>query len=53
MNGQEKMLEINARKTPDPETGYNRYSWEDVRELAEADGYSTGFCPVCGDLCVG
>jgi hypothetical protein len=30
-----------------------RYTWEDVRELALEDGYSAGYCPVCGDLCVG
>jgi hypothetical protein len=52
MSSQDKMLEINSRKTPDPKTGYNRYSCQDVEELAQADGYSTGYCPFCGDLCI-
>jgi len=45
--------EINASKVPDPETGYFRYTWQEVAELAQYDGNSTAFCPVCGDLCIG
>lgn len=45
--------EINAAKTADPATGFFRYTWQDVKDLADHDGYSTAFCPVCDDLCIG
>ena len=43
---------INARKHAEGQRGIFRYTWEDVKELADHDGYAIGYCPKCGWLCI-